>query len=341
MPKVAEPQQLEEFAPAAQSVVMMPRGRIVPRALQPRTEHEVEKQKTLGQNIKYLRDKGEGIEGSGVLQPLQVTWEPGAIADEDGRIKPNAKVLINIGETRYYATGYAGFTDSDLLPVNISNSSDKQAYENGLIENVLRDDMKPEEAAVAVRAWMNSYDPPLSLQKAADKLGKKKAWVQSALSPLGIDDDVAVLLDGDPKRKAVAARINSVKDEDFRRELIESVQAGAKTPAILARIKRHNLQKRTPESDNGRYGTEPTPGIPIAPRIDVAAALDTAIRQAEAGLDALRGTDGRASAALKRNVRERARRLGELSRQFDEELDRERRKKWAKATARYKAKTKA
>jgi hypothetical protein len=107
-----EPKDLQEVV----THFMVPRRMLKPRQSQPRKEFHHRERALLRASISELRDKKQGIGGSGILQALEASWEPGAIL-ADGSIKDGAKLLINIGETRYWATEDLGWGEDERLPV--------------------------------------------------------------------------------------------------------------------------------------------------------------------------------------------------------------------------------
>lgn len=272
---------------ASEPVYLVPRGIVKPRKKQPRTEHHEKRRTELAASIKELRGKGQGYGGTGILQPLECTWEPGAILD-GGSVKPGAKLLINIGETRYWATEDIGDGPDDVLPVKLSNASEQQAFENAIYENVARKDLSPKELANAIWKWKHSCSPPLTNVVIAKKLGKTQSWLSTILAPFNLSPDIADLykkrLEKDPDAHPdTPQRIDRVKDPKLREKLLKMYRTNASDLAIRKAIT-EGTKKEEEEEEEEEY---------VTPHTNIENAMAAGVTQIDWALDALRGVEGK------------------------------------------------
>lgn len=288
---------------------MVARRMLLPRTDQPRKEFHHRDRALLRASIQQLREKKQGIGSSGILHALEVSWEPGAIL-ADGRVKDGARLLINIGETRYWATEDLGWSDEERLPVHIANTSERQAFENAIYENFARQDISPKERAQAIWEWSRMFDPPLGYGNIAKKLGTDKAWVQSVLAPFTIAPDLQKIMPSDGKRFDLLRRMDAVKTPVAREKVKRMFTKGTPEKEIrtaIAEFRREETKNQYPQA-----------ALPAAPRIDVPLALDSALRQIESGLDALQAFEGRLSPTLKKATQDRLKNLRAALAQYDD-----------------------
>ena len=124
-----------------------------------------------------LKHLAASIELHGILQPLLLRRE------EDGGLR------IVAGERRWRAAGMAGLQE---VPARILTTSETEARELSLIENVQRKDLSPIEVASALAAMIERSS--LTQEECADRLGWSRALVANRLRLLKLPDEVRGLL---------------------------------------------------------------------------------------------------------------------------------------------------
>lgn len=169
--------------------------RIIPDPDQPR--------KTFAEES--IAQLAESLKKAGQLQPIRVRWN-----DHHG------KWVIISGERRYRAAMLAGmktiacqFVDRPLTESEIRQES--------LIENLLREDLKPIEAAEGYRQLieMNAW----TVQQVADALNVSKGSVSKALSLLKLPPDIRAQVDEGAISPSAAYEVSRLPGEGAQREL--------------------------------------------------------------------------------------------------------------------------
>jgi ParB family chromosome partitioning protein len=169
--------------------------RIIPDPDQPRKFFSDE---SLGQLAASLKKTGQ-------LQPIRVRWS-----------EEHAKWVIISGERRYRAALLAGlktvacqFCDRPLTESEIRQES--------LIENLLREDLRPIEAANGYQQLMelNGW----TMQQVADALNVSKGAVSKALSLLKLPEDIQEQVEQGAISPSSGYEVSRLKDESAQREL--------------------------------------------------------------------------------------------------------------------------
>jgi ParB family chromosome partitioning protein len=146
-------------------------GRIGPDPSQPRTEFDAE---SLGRLAESLKTRGQ-------LQPIRVRWD--AVA---------GRYVIVLGERRWRGAQLAGLA-SVACVVIAGNPSADELLEDQLVENALREDLKPVEQARAFRSLMDRTG--MSQNQLASKLGIGQGTISKAIALLGLPTDVQIAVD--------------------------------------------------------------------------------------------------------------------------------------------------
>jgi ParB family chromosome partitioning protein len=190
---------------------------------QPRTEFDAEALERLASSMK----------ARGQLQPCRVRWEEGKGA-----------YVIVVGERRWRAARMAGLESLDCIVVEGDMTPD-DLLEDQLVENAIREDLKPVEQARSFRALMDARG--LTHRDLALRLNIAHTTVTRALGLLDLPEVVQAQVDAevikpttayaiaagldDPEEQiAVAARV--VAEGLNREETVEVVrQASERKPA--------------------------------------------------------------------------------------------------------------
>jgi ParB family chromosome partitioning protein len=140
---------------------------VYPNPSQPRKTFDEEKLKELADSIKE----------NGLIQPITVTKR------EDG-------YMIITGERRYRASEYA---DLETIKAIIIEVEEEKILEIALIENIQREDMNSVEVAFG---YKEMQDSGLTVEKIAEKLGKKTQEIKFYLQLTKLDERMLLALKG-------------------------------------------------------------------------------------------------------------------------------------------------
>lgn len=177
-------------------------NRVVPDPDQPRAEFAEDAIERLAQSI---REKGQ-------LLPIHVRWSETA-----------KKWIVISGERRWRATLQAGlptidcyFQEKPLAPSEI--------LEQQLVENLLREDLKPIEQARAFAGLMelNGWNG----KQVAEALRVQPSTVSRALALLRLPDDIQKQVDAGDIPARSAYELSKVKDDRTRSRLAAETAAG-------------------------------------------------------------------------------------------------------------------
>jgi ParB family transcriptional regulator, chromosome partitioning protein len=244
--------------------------RIVPDPNQPRTEFD---QEALDRLAASLRERGQ-------LQPIRVRWD-----------ELSGLYVVVIGERRWRAARLAGIESLTCVVVAGEPTADER-LEDQLVENALREDLKPVEQAKAYRALMVSRS--LTQVQLAERLHIGQGTVAKALALLALPGPIQASVDAGEIGPDAAYQLTRIADPDEQAKLAREAAEG--------RLKRDELKERssTPRKSRGggkvRKVTSRIFRTSAGPRITVEhkrgldgamalAALQEAVRALEAELD--------------------------------------------------------
>jgi ParB family chromosome partitioning protein len=228
------PDPMDGFA-RNRSAGLMAIDKIVPDPNQPRETFDEESLDALARS---LRERGQ-------LLPVRVRWDAGL-----------GKWVLVSGERRYRAAIKAGldtlsclFIDRELTPAEVLTEQ--------LMENLLREDLRPIEEAKAYRKLIeiNTWTG----KQLAESLHISPAKVSKALSLLKLPDDVQRHVDTGQLPPSAAYELGKVSDARAQRELAAKVVQKAlthkETAAAARQRKPHASARRTTHetfrADNG------------------------------------------------------------------------------------------
>ncbi|HTU22785.1 MAG TPA: ParB/RepB/Spo0J family partition protein [Gemmataceae bacterium] len=154
----------------------------------------------------------QSLKDHGQLQAIRVRW-----SDDYG------KWIILAGERRYRAAVQAGLASICCIFVE-GELSEADILEEQLIENCLREDLKPIEQAHAFRTLMRTKS--WSGKELAEHLHLHPSSVTHALALLELPTDIQEKVAVGQLAPTVAYEVTKIADPEAQREVVEEVIAG-------------------------------------------------------------------------------------------------------------------
>jgi ParB family transcriptional regulator, chromosome partitioning protein len=193
-----------------------------------------------------LHELAQSIKTSGIIQPLVV--------------RKNAKGGLELiaGERRLRAAKIAGLKH---VPIVIRRSTDKEALELALIENIQRQNLNCVDEALAYFQLIQDFS--LTQEEVADRVGKDRATVANYLRllrlPPAIIDDLKKQILSFGHGKALLGLDDADMRLRARAQIIENRMSVRETEALVESMK--NAAQKTATAP------EVTPKTPIAKRL--------------------------------------------------------------------------
>jgi ParB family chromosome partitioning protein len=206
----------------SKNAVEIPVEKIAPDPGQPREEFDEE---ALGRLAESLRARGQ-------LQPIRVRWDEG-----------RERYVILVGERRWRAAKMAGLPSLNAV-VAEGSIPPEELLAIQLIENCLREDLKPIEQAKAFKALMERNG--WSARQVARELSIDHTGVARALALLMLPRDVQEAVEAGQIAPRTAYELTKIDDP--------AEQAEAAKEAAAGRLKRDELAERTRKPREGRGG---------------------------------------------------------------------------------------
>jgi ParB family chromosome partitioning protein len=196
--------------------------RIVADPNQPRTEFDPESLERLAQS---LRQRGQ-------LQPIRVRWDEAL-----------DRYVVVVGERRWRAAALAGMTTLACV-VATGNASPEEILEDQLIENCLREDLRPIEQAKAFRTLLTRLE--ISQRQLADRLQVSPPTITRALALLELPEAIQTSVDAGTIAPQTAYEISKIDDDD--------TQAEAAARAVRGELRRDDMRSivtKAPRASRG------------------------------------------------------------------------------------------
>jgi ParB family chromosome partitioning protein len=220
---------------AARDARFIPIDQIMADPGQPREEFDEESLKRLAHSL----------ETRGQLQPIRVRW-----SEEEG------KWMIIAGERRWRAARQS-HTIRELACIVVDRTmAAEEILHEQLVENCLREDLKPIEQAKAFQRVMEAR--AWSATRMADELGISAPTVTRALALLRLPEDIQQAVDAGALPPRTAAEIGTLDNPADRRELaLEALSHDLTRDQVSQAVQRRKAARGTP-----RKGRRPSkPGI--------------------------------------------------------------------------------
>jgi ParB family transcriptional regulator, chromosome partitioning protein len=202
------------------AALLIETDRVAPDPNQPRKEFE-------GDALERL---AESLKERGQLQPIRVRWDA-----------TMERWAIIAGERRWRAAVLAGLPAVMAVEAT-SPLTEDEILEEQLVENCLREDLKPIEQAKAYKALLARRG--LSQRQLAERLHVGQATIAKALALLNLPESIQVSVDAGEIGPSEAYQLTKIEDPAEQDELAQEAKAG--------RLKRDEIQERTRTPRNGR-----------------------------------------------------------------------------------------
>jgi ParB family chromosome partitioning protein len=176
--------------------------RIVPDPNQPRGEFDADSLDRLANSLKQR----------GQLQPIRVRWD-----------EVDQHYVVVIGERRWRAARLAGL-ESIACVVVPGTATPEEILEDQLVENCVREDLKPVEQARAYSSLMQRLG--LSQRALAEKLSVSQGQVMQALKLLELPAAVQESIDAGAVPPTIGYEIAKIPDPARQVEMAERVARG-------------------------------------------------------------------------------------------------------------------
>jgi len=205
---------------------------------QPRVEFDAEGLERLAQS---LRRRGQ-------LQPIQVRWDA-----------PRERYVIVCGERRWRAAGMAGL-DALACVIVEGEMSEPERLAVQLVENALREDLRPIEQARAYRALIEAQG--WTVRQLAAELSIHHAQVVRALALLELPGPTQDLVEQGTLSPATAYEAAKAPEPAVRQEILDrAVAEGLSRAEVIEAVREASVR-----SARGGAGTGRGAGKAKAPR---------------------------------------------------------------------------
>jgi ParB family chromosome partitioning protein len=249
-------------------------GRIIPDPSQPRKEFDEE----------GLRELAASLKDRGQLQPVRVRYDEAL-----------EKWVIIAGERRYRAAVLAGLKTLACIEARGDQTPD-EILTDQLVENCLREDLKPIEQANAYKALMDRRG--WSYRELAEFLHISKGTISKAVSLLSLPEPVQELVEEGTLSPHTAYEVSRLNDASEQLAMAKQIVERKLTAEDAAQaVRDRKLGVRRPEAD-AKNRLRP---IQVELRPGIVAIVRGVSTEAEA-VEVLR----QAAALLKKRAREEA-----------------------------------
>ncbi len=159
-----------------------------------------------------INQLSESLKRAGQLQPIRVRWN-----------EQLAKWVIIAGERRYRAALQAGFKTIACVFVD-RPLTESEIRQESLIENLLREDLRPIEAAEGYRQLIDING--WTVQQVADALNVSKGTVSKALALLKLPADIQAQVEEGLLSPSSAYEVSRLADAGAQRDLADRIVTG-------------------------------------------------------------------------------------------------------------------
>ncbi len=253
--------------------LLIPVDRLVPDPDQPRKQFDEDELERLAGSI---RDRGQ-------LQSIRVRYD-----------EPGSRWVVVAGERRYRAAIQAGLATLLCIEADAGQSADER-LEDQLVENCLREELKPLERARAFRALLERKG--WSYRKLADHLHVSAGGISQSLALLRLPEAIQERVDAGALAPSVAYEIARVDGAEAQSALAARIEAEGMSRREAAESARRSMprsrRRNKPSVDGGhavRTFQTPVGRVAVEPKqvgdeSAILAALEEAVVQQRARID--------------------------------------------------------
>ncbi|NDG86295.1 MAG: ParB/RepB/Spo0J family partition protein [Proteobacteria bacterium] len=193
-----------------------------------------------------LEELAQSIKENGLIQPLVV------------RKSADGYELI-AGERRLRASKIAGLK---MVPVVIRKSTDREALELAIVENIQREDLNCVDEALAYFQLMQEFQ--LSQEELAKRMGKERATIANALRVLKLSDLILAELKKGALSRGHAKALLSVEDVADRERLAKEILEKSLSVRQAEKVAQEKKAQAAPATGNSTRASTPTQDPEIA-----------------------------------------------------------------------------
>jgi ParB family chromosome partitioning protein len=241
--------------------------RIIPDPDQPRKEFSDDAIERLAASMKKRQ-----------LQPIRVRWVDAA-----------DRYMVIVGERRYRAAIEAGM-DSIACIVAADDATPEDILEDQLVENALREDLRPVEQARAYKTLMTARG--LSLRQLAEQLRIGHSSIDRSLALLKLPEEIQAKVEAGTIAPNTAYELSKVTDPGEQAELAREAAEGRLRRDDIKERARVRAPRKAPATGDGKpskrsFPTQAGPRVTLdhKPGLDRPAML-AALREVVAILEA-------------------------------------------------------
>ena len=216
---------------AGGGIMTLRTAQIEPKGDQPRKYFDTE----------ALAQLADSISAHGVLQPILV------------RELGGERYQIIAGERRWRAAKMAGLSE---VPVILFESSEEQAAQIALVENIQREDLNPLEEAAAYRALAEEYH--LSQEEISRQVGKSRSAVANTMRLLEVPEELhPALISGELSAGHARALLGLHAEEDMLALGKIIIERGLSVRLVEEEVRKWNRRRAQMEAEEEAAEKEP------------------------------------------------------------------------------------
>lgn len=177
-----------------------------------------------------LQHLADSIKSNGVIQPILLR-------------KLNQQYEIVAGERRCRAAKLAGFT---TIPAIVMDINDKDVMEIGLIENLQRQNLNPQEEALAYQQLIKTFG--YTHEEVAKTVGKSRSYITNYLRILQLPNDIQqMIVDGKLSAGHAKILVSVDNPQEIAQQILNNSFSVRETEEL---IKQRKNSSNTQHKDN-------------------------------------------------------------------------------------------
>lgn len=187
-----------------------------------------------------LADLAGSLKARGQLQPIRVRWDDAL-----------ARWVVIAGERRFRAARLAGLTTLMCIEARATASAD-DLLEDQLVENCIREDLKPIEQAIAFKALLDRRG--WSYRQLGEVLHVAPASIARALALLELPEDLQGQVTAGKMPASTAYEVSRIEDPQMQRAVAERAVAEGLNRAEVAEAARRSQPAKARGKGKGGKG---------------------------------------------------------------------------------------